>query len=134
MSETMAPNTTKELYDMMLNTPNLCGKFELVDDTIFWYLFDGIEIEISIGRMDTYFGISRKKSGKIPDGIIHWHPDCEEIYNDVLNIGLEGNVLVIQKNILYVSVIYSGKEEECPYSPETKRRFGKIFYLKAKRT
>lgn len=34
---------TKELYEKMLTTPDLCGKFELVDKTIFWiFLMDTI--------------------------------------------------------------------------------------------
>lgn len=134
MPDILVPTTTKELFDMMQDTPELCGKFELVGETIFWDLCTGIDIEISIQPPSTYFGIGRRLFGKIPHTITHWHPECEEVYDEVLNIGSEGNVLVIRDNILFPSVLYAGKEEECPYLPTTKWRFGRILYSKAKRT
>ena len=134
MPELLIPQNTKDLYDMMCNTPQLCGKFELIGKTIFWNLFKDIEIEISIEPPSTYFGINKKLFHKISASITHWHPTCEDVYNDVLNIGSEGNVLVIRKNLLFDGVIYAGKKADCPYSPKTKWRFGRIFFLAAKMT
>ena len=124
--------STKELYDKMLDTPDLCGKFELVDKTIFWDIFEGIDIKISIEPPDTLFDIETKLFGKIPDPITHWHPDEEEIYDQVCQVGLKGNVLVIRRNIFGVSILYMGKHENCAYSPQRKWSWGKIYYLEAK--
>ena len=113
-------HNTKELYDKMLETPNLCGKFELVGKTIFWDLFDGFDIQISIEPPDTYFSIEKKLFWKITDPITHSHPDEEDIYDKICEIGSKGNVTVIRKNLLFTSVIYMGKEEDCPFSPKKK--------------
>lgn len=130
MLTTEAPQTAQELYNMILDNPNLNGVFKLVDNTIFWDLNNKISIEIGVDPRDCYFGINRFLFGKITDSITHWHPELNEIYEDVCNIGLKGNVLVIRKNILYTSVLYMGKEEECPYSPNKKWSFGRIYYIK----
>lgn len=124
--------STKELYNKMLETSGICGKFELIDNTIFWNLFDGYEIQISIDPPDTYFGIAKKLFGKITDSIIHWHPNEEDVFQEVCAIGLKGHVLVIRKNLLCSSVVYMGKEGNSPYSIKKKLSWGKIYYLKAK--
>lgn len=122
----------KELYDAMCDTPNLCGTFELKDDMIHWNLFEGYTIQIAVDPRGNYFHIEKKLVGKLTDPLTHWHPEADEIYEDVCSIGLKGNVLVIRKNLLCTSVLYMGKEEGCPYSSKTKWCWGKILYLKAK--
>ncbi len=123
---------TKDLYEKMLATPDLCGKFKLVDKTIFWDLFDGYDIQISIEPPATLFSIEKKLFWKITDSVIHWHPEQEDIYDEVCKIGLKGNVLIIRKNLLFSSAIYIGKEELSPYSSKKKWSWGRIYYLKAK--
>lgn len=122
---------TKELYDKMCSTPDLCGTFALVEKSIMWNLFDGYKVIISIEPPATHFSIEKKLFWKITDQITHWHPDENDIYREVCNIGLKGNVLVIRKTFLGDSVLYMGKEENCPYSPKNKWSWGKIYYLKA---
>lgn len=123
---------TKELYDRMRDTPGLCGTFEMKDDAIHWDLFEGYNIQLAVHPRDNYFNIEKKRLGGLVDQLTHWHPESDEIYEDVCSIGLKGNVLVIRKNPLFASVVYMGKEEYCPYSPERKRLWGKIHYLKAR--
>lgn len=121
---------TKALYDKMCNTPNLCGKFELIDKTIIWDLFDGFIICISIEPPDTVFAIDKKMFWEITDPVTHWHPNEEDVYEEVCNIGQKGNVLVIRKNFLFTTVLYMGSEKDCPYSPK-KWSWGRIYYLRA---
>ena len=125
-------HNTKELYDKMLETPKLCGKFELVGETIFWDVFDGYDIQISVDPRGNYFGIDKRVFGKFPVPLTHWHPETEDVFAEVCDIGLKGNVLVIRQNWFGESVLYMGKEENCPYSPKKKWSWGKIHYLKAK--
>ncbi len=124
-------HNTKELYEKMLETTGLCGTFKLVNKTIIWNLFEGFIIEISIEPPATHFSIEKKLFRNITDSITHWHPNEDDVYNEVCNIGLEGNVLVIRKNWFFDSVIYMGKEENCPYSQKKKWSWSKIYYLKA---
>lgn len=76
--------------------------------------------------------IGRKLFWKITDMVTHWHPEQEDIYDEVCKIGLKGNVLVIRKNLFFTSTIYMGKEELCPYSSKKRWSWGRIYYLKAK--
>lgn len=122
---------TKDLYDKMRNTPNLCGQFNLVGDTILWNLFDGYIIRIALDPRDNYFSIEKRMLGKLTCEITHWHPALDEVFEEICNIGLKGNVLVIRKSWLWTSVLYMGMEEQCPYSSKKKWSWGKILYLKA---
>lgn len=121
----------KELYDKMRHTPNLCGKIQLDGEIIRWDLHMGYQIQISVDPRDTYFNIEQKPGGVKEDQITHWHPDPNEIFDQICNIGLRGNILVIRKNFLWSSVLYMGTEEGCPYSKTKKWSWGKLFYLQA---
>ena len=123
---------TKELYDKMRDTPDLCGTFELKGDIIHWNLFEGYNIQIAVDHRDNYFNIEKKLVGGLADQLTHWHPEADEIYEEVCNIGSRGNIIVIRKNLFWTSVLYMGKEENCPYSQKKKWSWGKILYLKAK--
>ncbi len=123
--------STKALYEKMCNTSDLCGKFEMIDNTIFWNLFEGLDIEIYIEPSDTYFAIDKKPFWLIPRPLVHWHPDEEDVYEQICNMGLKGNVLVIGKSLFGSGVLYMGKEENCPYSPKKKWLWGRRYYLKA---
>lgn len=126
------PTNTKELYEMMRETNDLCGDFEITENgSIHWDLYDHIQIDISVDSGDCYIGVHKKLFGKIQSGIAHWHPTIYEIYGEVCKIGVRGNVLVIRTFLTASGVLYIGDEKECPYSPDQKVLFGKIYYLKA---
>lgn len=128
------PQNSKELYEMMLQTPDLCGKFELSDDekTVKWNLYENAKIELGVDPRDCYFGIEKLRCGKANGSITHWHPTSIEIYDEVCKIGKRGNVLVIGSFGGGAGVLYMGNKEDCPYSPDQKYRFRKLYYLEAK--
>lgn len=128
------PQNSKELYEMMLQTPDLCGVFELTENNerIVWNLHENIRIEIEVDPRDCYFGVSRLLFGKVESGITHWHPTIFEIYDDVCNIGKRGNVMVLRATLSSGALMYSGSKADCPYSPDKKYLFGQYFYLEAK--
>lgn len=128
------PQSSKELYDMMLQTPDLCGKFELSDDKkeIRWNIHENITIVIDAEPQDCYLCVFKSLSGKAEKEIIHWHPSISEIYDDVLKIGKRGNVLVIRSRVFGDAVLYYGSKNNCPYSRDKKYLFGKYYYLEAK--
>ena len=128
------PQNSKELYDMMLQTPDLCGTFELNEgnENIEWRLHENIKIELGVDPRDCYFGVSRLLFGKVESGITHWHPTIFEIYDDVCNVGKRGNVMVLRSTASSGTLMYSGSKEDCPYTPDKKYLFGKYYYLEAK--
>lgn len=128
------PQTSNELYEMMLQTPDLCGHFELLseDGNIIWNLYEDIQIEIGVNHGDCYFGISKMPFGKVEIGLTHWHPKSSEIYNEICKIGKHGNVLVIRTFMSGGSVLYMGNKKDCPYQHGKRNIFGKLYYLEAK--
>ncbi len=128
------PETSEELYHMMLETPGLCGSFELSSDKgrVLWVLYENICIELGVDSYDCYFGVSKRGAGKVWSCITHWHPDPAGIYNEVRKIGKKGNVLVIRASPFSSEVLYMGSRENCPYGKTQKMPLGKIYFLEAK--
>ena len=128
------PQNSKELYEMMLQTPDLCGTFELTEDKkiIVWNLYENIRIEIGVDPSDCYFGVGRLLFEKIESSITHWHPTVFEIYDEVCNIGKRGNVMVLRSTAGSGKLMYFGSKTDCPYAPGMKYLFGKYYYLEAK--
>ena len=71
------PQNSKELYEMMLQSPDLCGAFELLSDdgNIVWNLYDDIRIELGVDPHDCYLGVSKMLFGKV---------DCRPLQPDHL--------------------------------------------------
>ena len=130
----LIPQSSKDLYEMMLQTPDLCGHFELLseDGNIIWNLYDNIRIEIGVNPGDCYLGVSKMLFGKVKSELTHWHPIPFEIYNEVCKIGKRGNVIIVRTFATGGGVLYIGGKEECPYQKSKRYLFGKLYYLEAK--
>ena len=128
----IVPQSTKDLYEMMIATPDLCGSFELVNknnnNAIHWNLYEDIQIELCLDYGECYFGVNKKGVENFKSNITHWHPDIYDIYTDICRIGKCGNVLVIKAFSNGADVLYMGDEENCPYLPTQK-----FYYLKAEK-
>ena len=87
----MVPENASELYEMLINTPDLCGKFKFLGDCgIEWELYKDVTVSIGVNKVDGYIGIDRKLFGKIPTSITHWHPAPDEIYEEICDMGRRG--------------------------------------------
>jgi hypothetical protein len=128
-----APQTTTELYDMMRKTPDLCGEFELTRDgeLIFWHLYDGVRVELSVSPRDGYVGVTSLLDGK-EEGITHWHPTEYAVYYEVCKMGKRGNVLVLRTQGGSDWLVYLGDKDGCPYQHDSKKKFTKTYYLEAR--
>jgi hypothetical protein len=125
------PTTTQELYDMMLQTSQLCGRFYVDEnDCIKWDLYDDYTITIAINDTEGYISLDSKSVFK--GGLTHWHPSHFEIYDDVCSLGSLGNVLVIRKGFVGVGVVYLGDKENCPYNKNKSTLFGKLYFFEIK--
>ena len=124
------PQNNSQLYDMMLKTPDLCGKIEFDESFIHWQLNEDITLNIGVDPQDCYIGVE-KKVGILKKNITHWHPDISDIYKDICKIGKKGNVLVIRSFLGGATVLYYGSEELCPYPKEKKMFLGKYYYIVA---
>lgn len=131
MSENnITPNTTEELYNMLLTDPNLVGKIELVDGSIIWN-FKDFWINAFLDVDEGYVSINRNtKHWWEKSSLLHWHPMKDEIYNELAAIGNRDNVLVIRTSFWGSGIFYLGRESEYKFSPNKKRHWGKLHYLK----
>lgn len=130
----IVPQSTEELYGMMLETPDLCGRFELDKSagSITWNLSENIVIEIGVGTPECYIGINKSHGGKVGGEITHLHPSVFEIYDEICKIGRRGNVTVLRASPVGSALLYAGREDVCPYPREKKLLLGKYYYLEAR--
>lgn len=130
----IVPQSTEELYGMMLETPDLCGRFELDKSagSITWNLFENIVIEIGVGTPECYIGINKSHGGKVGGEITHLHPSVFEIYDEICKIGRRGNVTVLRASPVGSALLYAGRKDVCPYPREKKLLLGKYYYLEAR--
>ena len=118
-----------EVYVKMLHNSNLAGSYKVADGHIIWQLFHGYTLDIA----SEYIGINKLLLGKGTESIYHWHPDDEDLYDEICRLGTRGNVTVIHLfgpgGILGSSLIYIGPKCDCPI--KRKWMFGKYIYLYA---
>lgn len=127
------PKSTQELYDAMLNMPDLCGEFGLHDgNKIIWHLFDNADIVVEADCDECYVSIDKTILGGVKKSLTHWHPSPYELYSTIIKIGKKGNVLVVYSGLLYSSVLYCGKKDDCPYKPDKKHILGKQYYFETR--
>ena len=125
----LAPQNTKQLYEMMVNNDKLGGKIELSDDELIIWTFDEVIYEISIDVSEGYFDVT--KNNKFRTSITHWHPESYQLYEDICNIGEKGNVLVIKTFLGSAKVLYMGSAEKCPYK-KNRMHFAKYYFFESK--
>ncbi len=113
-----------KLYDR-LKEQHLAGVLTFRKDDL------SISLSISDYQFDIgqdYIGVN-KKCGRIFLPITHWHPDDEEIFDEVCNIGKSGNVTVIYDGWFGKAVLYIGSQKDSPY--KRKWLFGRYHYIYA---
>lgn len=127
------PENTEDLYEMMQNTPALCGTYRLEGNgNIRWDLYEDFWVEIGVEPQDCFVGVNRKRGGGL-EGFTHWHPTAFEIYETVLDLGTCGNILVLHRGLIATGVLYSGAPDRCPYSRDKKPLLSKRYFLETKR-
>ncbi len=130
MVQKISPQTTEELYKMLIETPNLAGKLELTGDAVFW-TFNNFWVYASLDRNEGYIEVNRnKKHWWQSSQLLHWHPMKDEIYEYLCAIGNKNNILVIRNGWLFSDIFYLGKESEYKYHPDKKWHWGRLHYLK----
>ncbi|MCH5171826.1 MAG: hypothetical protein J1F31_03215 [Erysipelotrichales bacterium] len=125
----LVPYNTKTLYEMMLKNEKLGGKFELKNNDLIVWTFERVTYQISIDKVDGYFGVF--KNNKLQLEITHWHPEPHEIYDDVCKVGEKGNLLIIKTLLGSATVIYMGRPEKCTFNIK-KMHIGKVYCFESK--
>lgn len=129
--EITIPTNSQELHKMLLNTPGLHSFPQLKDDVITWDLYDKVYVQTSISEHDTIIDILHRNA--FFGSYMHWHPDHEEIYEELLALGKKGNILVLRKFLNGTETYYVGKPDEYRFSAKKKWHWGKLIYLEQKK-
>lgn len=124
-----APESTKELYDMMTQTPFLRGSFSMLnEDKIIWDLYDGVQLEIAVGSPECSLRVLGKnfdtKKGEIADR----HLTAIETNVLVYKLGIHGNILCVHR-FMSNTFLYIGPRQSCPYEEKQKGIFGKTYFF-----
>lgn len=122
--------TSKELYEILINTPNLHSLPKLEDGMIKWDLYYNAYIYAYVDGYDTCIDLISNST--LIGSYVHWHPDEEDIYNELCLLGTKENFLVLHKSLFGTSVFYLGETNKYKYSLNKKWHWGKLIYFKQK--
>lgn len=116
--------TTKNLYEKLIQMPDLQSIPELDGDILIWKLYENAYIRAYCDSYDTCIDII---SNNIP--LTHWHPNEEDIFDELYTLSKKGNILVIKKALLGAKVFYMGEPEKYQFNKNKKWHWGKLIYL-----
>ncbi len=122
--------STKELYEKLIQMSDLHSLPELDGEIIIWKLYKNAYIRACCDSYDTCIDI-------IDDSILvgsltHWHPDEENMLEELYSLGKKGNILVLKKFLLGTGVFYIGEPEKYQFNPKKKWHWGKLTCLEQK--
>ena len=115
--------TTKEVYQHLIQKPDLHSLPELHDDILIWPLYKNAYIQVFCHDGDTSVDIIG--NSVFSGSIMHWHPDEDGMIDELYTLGKKGNMLVLKKSLLGTSVFYSGPSENFPLTEKTPLHLGK---------
>jgi len=115
--------TTKELFDAILRKPDLHSVPQLFDHILIWRLYENAYIQAFCNDGDT--SIDVMGDSLLTGSVMHWHPDEEDMVDQLYALGKKGNLLVLKKTLLGTSVFYSGPSEDFPLTEKTPLHLGR---------
>ncbi len=122
------------LLEKLKQTPDLCGSFYIdASGLIRWDLYEDHSYQIDVRGGDGYLHLFNRV--KTHGSITHWHPDPDDMYEELCRIGMPGHIIVVRflhiGPLLGSSVAYIGPESECPKRTKRKGLFSRPLILKA---
>lgn len=123
--------TTKELFEQLLEMPDLHSVPELDGEILIWKLYKNAYVRAYCDSYDTCIEIIRT-SFTCPS--THWHPDEDDILDELYLLGKKGNILVLKSFLMGMGtgVFYLGKPEKYRFNKKRKWHWGKLTYLEQK--
>ncbi len=122
--------TTKELYEKLLEMPDLHSTPELDDGILIWKLYKNAYVRAYCDSYDTCIDVI--SNSILVGSLTHWHPDENDIFDDLYNLGKKGNILVVQNSLLFKGVFYKGVPDKYLFNKNKKWHWGKLIYLEQK--
>ena len=107
--------------------PDLHSKPELDGGILIWNLYKNAYVRAYCDSYDTC--IDRISNSIIVGSLTHWHPDEEDMLDELYFLGKKGNILVLQNSLLLKCVFYKGSPDEYRFDRNKKWHWGKLTYL-----
>ena len=104
--------TTKEIYAHLIQKTDLHSQPELHDEILIWHLYENAYVQAFCDNEDTSIDIIG--NSVFVGSITHWHPDEDDMTDELYTLGKKGNILVLKKSMVGTSVFYSGPSETFP--------------------
>ena len=123
--------TTKELYEKLLEMPDLHSVPELDGEILIWKLYKNAYVRAYCDSYDTCIEII-STSFTCPS--THWHPDEDDMLDELYLLGKKGNILVLKSFLMGMGtgVFYLGESEKYRFNKKRKWHWGKLTYLEQK--
>lgn len=103
--------------------PTLHSIPELNGEVLIWNLYKDAYVRAYCDSYDTCIDIISNSA--FTGSLIHWHPDEEDMLDELYTLGKRGNMLVLKKALLGTSIFYSGPSESFPPTDRMPLHFGK---------
>lgn len=123
--------TTKELFEQLLEMPDLHSVPELDGEILIWKLYKNAYVRAYCDSYDTCIEII-STSFTCPS--THWHPDEDDMLDELYLLGKKGNILVLKSFLMGMGtgVFYLGELEKYRFNKKRKWHWGKLTYLEQK--
>ena len=122
-------HVTKELYEKLLEMPDLHSVPKLDGGILIWHLYNNAYIRAYCDSHDTCIDII-STSNFAP--IIHWHPNETDMFDELYFLGKKGNILVLRNSLFGMCVFYLGEPDKYRFNQNKKWHWGKLTYLEQK--
>lgn len=114
--------TTKQLYEKLLEMPDLHSLPQLDGENLFWSIYKDAYIRAYCDSYDACIEINGTSAWC---SVMHWHPDEKDMFDQLYSLGKKGNMLVLKQSLFGTSVFYIGSPENYPLSDGRQLYFGR---------
>ena len=122
--------TTKELYEKLIQMPDLHSIPKLDGEILIWKLYKNAYVQAYCDSLTHCINIISNST--FIGSFAHWHPDEEDMLDDLYSLGRNGNILVIQNSLFLKGVFYKGEPDKYRFDKNKKWYWGKLTYLEQK--
>ena len=130
-------NSLKELYEILIQMPDLHSTPNLNGNVLFWPLFKNAQVRAFYDSKNFYIEIIGDSLSN--SGAVRWLADKHSMLQELYSLGKKGNMCVIKKTLLSSQVFYMGDpsqyplpDRRCWYIGKKKYDVGTLIYLEQK--
>lgn len=115
--------TSKDLYNALRFRTDLHSIPEIHGNELIWYLYKNAYVRAYCDDYDACIEIISTEY--FNNNLFHWHPDEDEMFQELYSLGKKENMLVLKRALYGTSVFFKGPVEEYPFPDKRGFHFGK---------